>query len=89
MRGAHIYPPIESYAMKIALLVLSSLAFLAGFGILKGSQSAIHEIEGFVLYIVSAVLFSGAAIVSAINRVSEKLDESTRKPEQDSHSHTE
>lgn len=66
--------------MKIFLFVLSVLAFLAGFGILQSSKSAIHEIEAFVLYIVSAVLFSGAAIVGAINRVAEKIDATESKP---------
>jgi len=66
--------------MKVVLFVLSVLAFLAGFGILQGSKSAIHEIEAFVLYIVSAVLFSGAAIVGAINRVAEKVDATKPNP---------
>lgn len=66
--------------MKVVLFVLSVLAFLAGFAILQGSKSAIHEIEAFVLYIVSAVLFSGAAIVGAINRVAEKVDASKSNP---------
>lgn len=66
--------------MKVVLFVLSVLAFLAGFGILQGSNSAIHEIEAFVLYIVSAVLFSGAAIVGAINRVAERVDATKPNP---------
>lgn len=59
--------------MKIILYVLAVLAFLAGFAILGSAKSAIHEIEAFVLYIVSAVLFSGAAIVGSLNRIEEKL----------------
>ena len=66
--------------MKVILFIFSVLAFLAGFVILLGSKSAIHEIEGFVLYIVSAVLFSGAAIVGAINRVGEKVAASKSNP---------
>ena len=66
--------------MKVALFVLSVLSFFAGFTILQGSKSAIHEIEAFVLYIVSAVLFSGAAIVGAINRLAEKVDATKPNP---------
>lgn len=66
--------------MKVALFVLSVLSFFAGFAILQGSKSAIHEIEAFVLYIVSAVLFSGAAIVGAINRLAEKVDATKPNP---------
>ncbi len=59
--------------MKILLFLSSVLAFLAGLGILVASKSAIHEIEGFVLFIVSAVLFSGAVIVEAIERLGKKF----------------
>lgn len=58
--------------MKTTLLVFSFMAFLAGLIILGSAKSAIHEIEGFVLYVVSAVFFSGAAIVGAINKIAEK-----------------
>ncbi len=60
--------------MKVVLFVLAILAFLSGFGILASAKSAIHEIEAFVLYIVSAVFFSGSAIVCAVNRIGEKLE---------------
>lgn len=49
------------------LILLAALAFLSGFGILSSAQSAIHEIEAFVLIVASAVLFSGAAVVNAVN----------------------
>ena len=63
--------------MKTTLLVFSFIAFLAGLIILGSAKSAIHEIEGFVLYVVSAVFFSGAAIVGAINKISEKSEKTT------------
>lgn len=66
--------------MKIILMILAILSFLAGFGIFSSANSAIHEIEAFVLFIVSAVLFSGSAIVSAINNVGEKLDYNIDRP---------
>ena len=53
--------------MKFALFVLSVLSFLAGLVILMAAKTSIGEIEGFMFFIVSAVLFSGAAIVEAIN----------------------
>jgi len=70
-------PTCGSFVMKFILFVLSVLAFLAGFIILVSAKSAIHEIEGFVLYIVSAVLFSGAAVVDAINQFAKKVDATT------------
>jgi len=34
---------------------------------LAGAKSAIHEIEGFLLFLISAVFLVGAAIVDAIH----------------------
>ncbi len=61
--------------MAVFLFILSVIAFLSGFGILMGSESAIHEIEAFVLYTVAAILFAGAAIVRAINRAAKRTAE--------------
>lgn len=63
--------------MKISLLILSILAFIMGFGIFSQAQSAVHEIEAFVLFAVSAILFSGYAIVSAISLLSNKIEKSS------------
>jgi hypothetical protein len=50
----------------VILFVLSVIAFLAGLVILSAANSALHEIEGFVLFVIAAVLLSGASIVDAI-----------------------
>jgi len=63
--------------MKISLLILSIIAFVMGFGIFSQAQSAVHEIEAFVLFAVSAILFSGYAVVSAINLLSNKIEKSS------------
>ena len=52
--------------MAVILFILSLLSFLWGCLVLIGAQSAIHEIEAFVLFLISAVLLSGFAIVNAI-----------------------
>ena len=52
--------------MRVVLFVFSVLAFLAGAAILSAAKSAIHEIEAFILFLVSAVFLSGACIVDAI-----------------------
>ena len=61
--------------MRVILFILSIVAFLAGVGILAAAQSAIHEIEGFVLFLISAVFIDGAAIVEAVSSMSKKLEE--------------
>lgn len=60
--------------MRVILFVFAVLAFFAGFGILSGATSAIHEIEGFVLFTIAAVFFSGACIVDAILQVAKQLN---------------
>ena len=52
--------------MRIFLFLMSGAAFLAGAAILMDAESAIHEIEAFILFVCFSVLFSGAAIVDAI-----------------------
>ena len=52
--------------MRFVLFILAVLALLAGIAILEGSNSSIHEIEGFIVLLISAVLLSGATIVDEI-----------------------
>jgi hypothetical protein len=52
--------------VRVLLFVVSVIAFLAGFLILASAKSAIHEIEGFILFLISAVLLSGAAVIDAV-----------------------
>jgi len=53
--------------MRIFLFCLAILALLAGVSILLYAKSAIHEIEAFVLFLISAVFLSGAAVVESVN----------------------
>jgi hypothetical protein len=53
--------------------VLAGLAALVGLVVFVSAKSAIHEIESFVLFLIAAVLFSGAEIVLAISRATSQL----------------
>jgi GYF domain 2 len=66
--------------MRIVLFLLCVLAFLAGGGILAAAQSAIHEIEAFILFLISAVLLVGASVVEAINAARKKIEASIQIP---------
>jgi hypothetical protein len=55
--------------MSIVLLLFSVLAFLAGLLIFASAKSAIHEIEASQLFLISAVLFTGALIGEAIRKL--------------------
>ena len=60
--------------MRFVLFLLCVLAFLAGAGILADAKSAIHEIEAFILFLISAVLLAGASVVEAINLARKKVE---------------
>jgi uncharacterized membrane protein len=64
--------------MRILLLILAIVSFLAGAGVLAGARSAIHEIEAFILFLICAVFLSGAGIVESIHLVKKKLEEPLR-----------
>ena len=59
--------------MRILLFLLAILAFLAGAGIFASAKSAIHEIEAFILFLITAVFISGAGIVEAVNQLRKDL----------------
>ena len=64
--------------MRILLLILAIVSFLAGAGVLAGARSAIHEIEAFILFLICAVFLSGAGIVESIHLVKKRLEEFLR-----------
>jgi hypothetical protein len=55
--------------MSVFLFILYILSFLAGGVIFADAKSAIHEIEAFLLFLISAVFLVGAAIVEAFDRL--------------------
>jgi len=55
--------------IRMFLLILGLLTGLGGLAIFGGAESPIHEIEAFVLFVVSAVLISGAAIVDVLTKI--------------------
>jgi hypothetical protein len=59
--------------IAIILFLGCVLAFLAGAGVLVVAKSAIHEIEAFMLFLIGAVLLTGASVVEAINIARNKL----------------
>ncbi len=59
--------------MRIMLFLLTILSFIFGAVIFTGAKSAIHEIEAFVLFLISAVFFSGAGIVEAVNQLRKQI----------------
>lgn len=66
--------------MRVLLFVAAVLAFLAGVGILVSAKSAVHEIEGFILFLIAAVCLSGAGVIEAV--VLMRKEASARGPSQ-------
>ncbi len=52
--------------MKIFFWVASILLILFGLMIFSQAESAIHEIEAFLLFLISSVMMVGAGIIGAI-----------------------
>jgi len=53
--------------MRAILFILAVVAFVAGVGTTVEAQSAVHEIEGLILFLMGAILLSGAATVEAVH----------------------
>lgn len=60
--------------MRIVLAILCVLTFLGGCSIMAGAKSAIHEIESFILFLISAVLLIGGAVIEALSRSHKKFE---------------
>jgi len=61
--------------MRFIIFLLSGAAMFAGMMIMLASKSAIHEIEAFVLFLIAAVLLSGAAIVRSLEKNFDKTND--------------
>jgi len=59
--------------MSVILFILGLLALFGGVIILLLAKTALHEIEGFILFLISAVLISGSSIVEAVNSLKSHL----------------
>ena len=55
-----------SLPLALLLLVFSGFSFLWGFEILTNAKSALHEIEAFLMFLISAVFFSSFAVTAAL-----------------------
>ena len=76
--------------MRIFMFVSGVLVGLGGLAVWGSAESAIHEIEAFILFVVAAVLISGAAIVEVLNGINVKLsllnqDDQEEKTQQELH----
>lgn len=61
--------------MRFIIFLLSGISVFVGFLVLVTAKSAIHEIEAFILFLIAAVLLSGAAIMQALAKHIDKTCE--------------
>ena len=59
--------------MKYLFLFLSILSLLVGFVILMAAKGAIHEIESFILFVISSILITGYGIMSQLKKLGENI----------------
>jgi len=60
--------------MKYLIGIFSVLVFIAAIGLLILSKSAIHEIEAFVLFCYSGILFVAAQMMDISEQLIKKID---------------
>jgi hypothetical protein len=63
----------------IILILASGGAFLAGGFFFLVAKSAIHEIEGLILFLISAVCFGGFVIGAAVGDLKDHFVKKDRK----------
>lgn len=60
------------------MFIGSAFCFIIGvfmfIAISRTTHSAIHEIESLIFFLISALLFSGAAVVHTINKINKKIE---------------
>lgn len=61
--------------MAAFLIVSSILAFMVGLLVFSQSKSVLHEMSAGILFVISAIYFTGAFIVIAIDSVKSKYTE--------------
>lgn len=59
----------------LILRILGFIAIIAGLVIFAGAKSAVHEIEGLLLFLIAAVLISSAFIIVAIDKAKEDKEQ--------------
>jgi cytochrome b subunit of formate dehydrogenase len=69
-----------SVALAILLLICSGISFLWGGSILASAKSAIHEIEAFLMFLISAVFFSSFVITAAIAEFTRFVKKEANRP---------
>lgn len=66
--------------MKVLLLILGLLAGLWGLLIMAVAKGAVHEIQAYIAWLTAAVLFSGAGVIEAVDRLRAGLQASAALP---------
>lgn len=61
--------------MHLMLYIVSGFFFLTGVAVVAMAKSVFHESLALNIFICSTVLFSGAAIVQAVNRLADRFEE--------------
>jgi protein-S-isoprenylcysteine O-methyltransferase Ste14 len=60
-------------SMKWFLVVVAVLAFLFGIMVFAGAQSAIHETEAGVAFVIFTVAMSSAGVIEAVQAVKNEI----------------
>jgi hypothetical protein len=65
--------------LLVILITASVVSFLAGGFFFLVARSAIHEIEGLILFLISAVYFTGFVVGAAVMDLRDYFEKKGRK----------
>lgn len=60
--------------MHVFLFLCSVVSFLLGVLYVGGAKTALHEIQGHILFLTAAVCMAGAAATEAVHRVRKTIE---------------
>lgn len=66
--------------MRVVLSLFGLAAIIGGILILGGAESAVHEIESLILFLIATVFITGACIVESVQNLEKQI---TARPRPD------
>jgi len=66
--------------LMLILRIVGFIAIIAGGGIFASAKSAVHEIEGLMLFLIASVLISSSFIIDTISKAKENKEQKVEEP---------
>lgn len=60
---------------SVGMTLIGAIAAIIGWSALEGAETLFHEMEAFLLFLIAAAFWSGAAIVGAVGKARRHLED--------------